>query len=437
MKDRNSLGWQDDDRARAAADAAPGMSAPRRLATNPERILVGLLCPIGDTLFATPALAALRRRFPNAHITALVSRSNTGILDGNPALDARIICDEGREESGLVGVMRHAGAIKRSQYDLMVNISPSTSFIGYLARVPDRMNLTFPRHWWLMGGHHTPYRSQHAAEHYLDLIRPLLGDDLTAEERQPRIYLAASHRTAARRLLREAGLTPANPLVTMHVGADGFRGRKRWSTARFARVGTALVRRFGMHVLLVGGPGDRELGEAVVAAMRGGVTNLAGRTSLMETAALIERSTLFIGNDSCPLHIAAAVGTPAVGIYGPSNVEQFRPLGGPRHRQRVVQSNLPCSPCYHFVGTDAPWVPNLCHSYACLKAINADDVIAAAASLLRGEEAPPEAPARPPLRARHRDQRDRDEQLALAYAGMAPQRLEDRHPELALRLNFY
>jgi hypothetical protein len=154
----------------------------------------------------------------------------------------------------------------------------------------------------------------------------------------------------------------------------------------------------------------------------------------METAALIERSTLFIGNDSCPLHIAAAIGTPAVGIYGPSSVEQFRPLGGPKHRQRVVQSNLPCSPCFHFVGTDAPWVPNLCHSYACLNAIGADDVIASATSLLRGEEAPPEAPPQPLERSRSRS---RVEELELELAGMAPQQRDARHPELALRLNFY
>jgi lipopolysaccharide heptosyltransferase II len=410
-----------------------GASAPRRLTTNPKHILVGLLCPIGDTLFATPALAALRRRFPGARITALVSRSNAGILDGNPALDARILSDEGRENTGLLGVARDASTIKRSQYDLMVNFSPTASFISYLARVPDRVHLTRPRHWWLIGGHSPAWRSQHAADHYLDLIRPLLEADLTEEERRPRIYLAASHRTAARNILREAGLTPATPLVTMHVGADGFRGRKRWSTARFAQVGAALVERFGMHVLLVGGPDDRGLAEEVLAAMpAGGATNLAGRTSLLESAALIERSTLFIGNDSCPLHIAAAVGTPAVGIFGPSSVEQFRPLGGPRHRQRVVQSSLPCSPCFHFLGTDALWKPNLCHSYACLKAISAEDVLAAATSLLRGEEAPPAAPPRPAARSHSRE---RAEERALV--AMAPHLREARHPELALRFNFY
>ena len=432
MKDRKSSGWSEIERRRVATGASRGESAPRRLTTNPEHILVGLLCPIGDTLFATPALAALRRRYPNARITALVSRRNAGILDGNPALDARILSDEGRENTGLLGVARDASSIKRSQYDLMVNFSPAASFVSYLARVPDRVHLTMPRHWWLIGGHSPAWRSQHAVDHYLDLIRPLLGAEVSDEERRPRVYLSASHRTAARNLLREAELTPATPFVTMHVGADGFRGRKRWSTARFARVGTALVDRFGMHVLLVGGPDDRALGKEVLAAMPGGVTNLAGRTSLLETAALIERSTLFIGNDSCPLHIAAAVGTPAVGIFGPSSVEQFQPLGGPRHRQRVVQSNLPCSPCFHFLGTDAPWVPNLCHSYACLKAIDDDDVIAAATSLLRGEEAPPVAPPRPPVRSRSRSRT-----AELQPAGMVAPRLDARHPELALRFNFY
>jgi ADP-heptose:LPS heptosyltransferase len=253
VKDRKATSWKAYDGARSSVSVAHGASAPRRLTVNPQHILVGLLCPIGDTLFATPALAALRRRYPNARITALVSKRNVGILDGNPAIDERILSDEGREDTGLLGVARDVSTIKRSQYDLMVNFSPAASFISFLARVPGQVHLAMPRHWWLIGGHSPAYRSQHAADHYLDLIRPLLREDLTAEERRPRVYLAASHRSAARGLLRDAGLTPATPLVTMHVGADGFGGRKRWSTARFASVGAALVERFGMHVLLVGG----------------------------------------------------------------------------------------------------------------------------------------------------------------------------------------
>lgn len=352
------------------------------VALDPRHILVGLLCPIGDTLFATPALAAMRRRFPRARITALVYRSNAGILTNNPDVDERILAAPGAQAPGVLRFARGVGAIKRSEYDLMVNFSPASSFVGLLAGVQDQVNLRMPPHWWLVGGHNASYRGRHAVEQYLDVVRPLLTQDVAEEGRQPHVYLTAKERSAARRILRECALTPADLLVAMHVGGEGFRGRKRWSTERFAAVGRHLVETFGARVLLLGGPTDLPLSEAVAQEMPAGATILAGRTSLMETAALIERSALFIGNDSCPLHIAAAVGTPAVGIFGPSNVEQFRPIGRPGYAQRVVRSDLPCSPCFHFVGNDAPWVPNLCHSFACLKAIHTDEVIDAAAALL-------------------------------------------------------
>jgi ADP-heptose:LPS heptosyltransferase len=352
------------------------------MALDPRHILVGLLCPIGDTLFATPALAAMRRRFPRARITALVYRSNAGILSNNPDVDDRILAAPGEQQPGVLRFARGVDAIKRSEYDLMVNFSPAASFVGLLAGVQDQVHLRMPPHWWLVGGHSPAYRGRHAVDQYLRVVRPLLQRNVSDEQRQPRVYLSAKERSAARRILRECGRTPADLLVAMHVGGEGFRGRKRWSTERFAEVGRHLVETFGAHVLLLGGPTDLPLSEAVAQAMPASATILAGRTSLMETAALIERSALFIGNDSCPLHIAAAVGTPAVGIFGPSNVEQFRPIGRPGYAHQVVHSNLPCSPCFHFVGNDAPWVPNLCHSFACLKAIRTDEVIDAAAALL-------------------------------------------------------
>ena len=354
----------------------------RPAALDPRRILVGLLCPIGDTLFATPALAALRRRFPQAHITALVYRKNIGILEGNPDVDERLIVDAGAEEPKLLRLAWGVGAIRRSHYDLMVNLSPAASFIGFLAGVPKQVHLPMPRLWWLLGGHDEAHRNRHAVEQYLRAIRPLLPDDVPEDQRQPRVYFSSVHRAAARRILRERGFNAGQLLVAMHVGADGFRGRKRWSTERFAAVGRHLVEQFDAQVLLLGGQGDLPLANAVAAQMPRGATVLVGRTSLMETAALIERATLFIGNDSCPLHIAAAVGTPAVGIYGPSSVQQFHPVGGTGYRQRVLHSNLPCSPCFHFAGDDMPWIPNICYSYACLKAIRPEDVVEAASALL-------------------------------------------------------
>jgi heptosyltransferase III len=351
-------------------------------------MLIGLLCPIGDTLFATPALAALRRRFPQTHITALVYRSNAGILEGNPALDARVIIDPGKPQPTLVQLARGAESLRRAPYDLMINFSPAASVVGFLAHASAQVHMDMPPLWWLVGSRDPAFRARHAVEHYIAVVRGLLTEDMPEDARRPSLYLSAAQRAAARRLLRMNGIATSEPMLALHVGGDGFRGRKRWSPDRFAAVAQELVRRFGMRVLLLGGPDDLPRSVEVANAMGGEAVVLAGATSLLVTAALIERCALFIGNDSCPLHIAAAVGTPAVGIYGPSSVQQFHPIGAPGYRYRTVHANLPCSPCFEFVGNDAPWLPNPCYSYACLKAIPAADVIEAALSLL-GEERKP------------------------------------------------
>lgn len=351
---------------------------------DPGHILVGMLLPIGDTLLATPALAAVRRRFPWAKITALVSQSNAGILQDNPNVDSLLFVTESGDEPGWRRFARGLSSIRRNEYDLVINFSPVGSIVLMMAGMYRRsLRVEMPFFWWLVGGHSESFRDRHAVDHYLRAIAPTLDHHITDEERQPRLYLTARDRSSARRLLRDRGLSPANLLVTMHVGGDGFNGRKRWEPQRFAEVANRLIERFSAHVVLIGGKADVELSEQVAALIPHGATVLAGHTSLKETGALIEMSALFIGNDSCPLHIAAAVNTPAVGIFGPSNFEQFHPIGKRNYRQRIVHSTLPCSPCFNFIGNDAPWVPNNCPSPACLHAISPDVVMQAAVDLLQ------------------------------------------------------
>ena len=351
---------------------------------DPGNILVSMLLPIGDTLLATPALAALRQRFPWAKITALVSSSNAGILQDNPNLDSLLFVTEPGGEPAWRRFVRGLSAMRRNDFDLVINFSPVGKIVLTMAGLYRRsLRVEMPLVWWLVGGHSERFRQRHAVDHYLRAIAPTLDHRITDEERQPHLYLTARDRSSARRLLRERGLSPANLLITMHVGGDGFDGRKRWAPQRFADVANRLIERFDAHVLIVGGKTDVELSEQVAALSPHGATVVAGHTSLKETGAMIEMSALFIGNDSCPLHIAAAVNTPAVGIFGPSNYEQFHPIGKRNYRQRVVHSTLPCSPCFNFIGNDAPWVPNNCTSLACLHAIPAADVLKAAVDLLQ------------------------------------------------------
>lgn len=364
-----------DEQRRAAFDDA---------VVNAESILVGMLLPIGDTLLATPALAAIRRRFPKARVTVVASRSNAGILKDNPSFDQLVVLDEMGDEHKWIGFVRRLSLLRQERFDLAINLSPISAIVTMMAGIYARsLNVRMPTLWWLIGGHSERYRARHAVDHYLHAIAPILDEPVSEEERQPRVYLTAKDRSSIRRRLREWGLSPANLIITMHVGGEGFNGRKQWAPDRFAEAANRLVERFDAHIILVGGASDLEMCEAVAALAPRGVIVAAGQTSLKETAALIELSAAFVGNDSCPLHIAAAVNTPAVGIFGPSNFEQFHPVGKHNYRSRIVHSDLPCSPCFNFIGNDAPWVPNTCYTRACLKAISVTQVLDAAVDLLQ------------------------------------------------------
>ncbi len=355
---------------------------------DPSRILVGMLLPIGDTLLATPALAVLRRQFPFAKITALVSRSNAGILEDNPNVDGLMFVNDPGQGSAVARYTQRLLDIRRQKYDLVVNFSPIGAIVLRMAGVyHDTLHVEMPPLWWLIGNRAKQYRSRHAVDHYIHAVREVLDGPLTDEERQPRLHLTSRDRSSARRLLRSWGLSPANLLITMHVGGDGFNGRKRWGPDRFAAVANHLISTFNAHVLIVGGKADVALSEDVAAQIPAGATVVAGITSLKETGALIEMSALFIGNDSCPLHISAAVGTPSVGIFGPSDYRHFQPIGRRNHRQRIVHSTLSCSPCFRFIGNDAPWVPKTCYSNACLNSIQPEQVARAAMELLEDSRA--------------------------------------------------
>lgn len=355
----------------------------RPLTREPADILVMALCPIGDTLFLTPALARLRERFRAARITVVLSPANEGILVDNPAVDARMYF---RERSAAPGLLRFAQGVRRISRlrpDLIVNFSAAGDWITLLAglRAP-RLSIDMPFLWTVFGTRNRAFRRRHAIDHYLRVVEPVAGPCDDTEARIPRFYLTDAARREARALLVADGVKPTDMIVTLHVGGDGFGGRKRWEPERFARVANALVERYDARILIVGGKADLAATDAALALIPRNARSLVGKTSLGVTAALIEASALFIGNDSSPLHLAAAVGAPAVGVYGPSDWGVFQPVGRPGYRIRALHSDLPCAPCFRFIGNAPLWKPNPCYSYACLKAIDSRQVLAAAVELL-------------------------------------------------------
>jgi len=352
---------------------------------EPRKVLATLLLPLGDTLLTTPALHALRARFAHAQITALTYRSNAVLLEGNPDLDQLVQINPAGPGLEWARVARVLYQLRREQFDLIVNLSPLGYVLTITSGAPTHVAFPMPRQWWLRSTRDATFVSGHAIDRYLYAVNRV-GAWLPADEaeRAPRLYLTGKDRKVARSILRSAGVQVGEIVVTMHPGGEGFGGRKQWSLDRFAAVARHLSEQYQAKIVLVGGPTDMPLTKIVADQLSGAPVLAAGQTSLKQTAALIEASTLFIGNDSCPLHMAAAVGTPAIGIFGPSNIQHFHPVGRPGFRFIAAHRNLPCSPCFHFVGNQPPWQINLCRSRRCLEAIPAEDVIASANQLLQG-----------------------------------------------------
>jgi heptosyltransferase-2 len=199
----------------------------------------------------------------------------------------------------------------------------------------------------------------------MEAIAPLGVDP---EPARPEIHLRPDEEEAAAVLLRKRGLPLSSPYGVLIPGARW--PNKRWTVEGFAAVGRWLRDEMGTEPVLAGGAGERERCDAVAEAMGGGALRLAGETDLRQLAALLKGARVAVGNDSGPGHVATAVGTPLVALFGPtSEIFGFRPFGS---RSRAVSHDVSCRPCSVHGGVS-------CHRGArvCLDEIGPDEVIGA------------------------------------------------------------
>ncbi|MBI4842204.1 MAG: putative lipopolysaccharide heptosyltransferase III [candidate division NC10 bacterium] len=316
-------------------------------ALPPQRILCIKLKHIGDVLLMTPAVRALRRAWPGSAITALVPRGTEEVLAGNPDLTAVLTFDR---EAGIAGSWRTLRAVRRFKPDLVLELGQGDreAVLGWLSGARERVGYAPGR----SGGWRrallnqlVPWNGgQHVVETNLDLVRAL-GIPIRASGPVLVVRPEARSRMAAR--LASAGLMPGRPLVVVHPVSRWLF--KAWPEASCAGVINRLIRDTGIAVAMTSGPGTAEVEAAnrilsrVEASMGGGpVINLIGQTSLGELAAVLERATLFLGVDSAPMHMAAALGIPVVVLFGPSGEHNWGPLGD---GHTVLTSPYLCRPC--------------------------------------------------------------------------------------------
>jgi len=357
------------------------------VAAGIQNILVIKLCCIGDILFSTPLLRALHTHFPRARISYMVSpgcrelvshhAAVSGILEYDPYTRVNLL-------RKLARAWKAVQAIRAGRFDavLVLHRSAGAALLPALAGVPVRIGFNWEGQGFSLT-HSVPYRCEaHEVDRYLDCLRPL---GLGPEGQDLELQVTDETEAFADSLL--GGAVGAGPLIAIFPGGGINPGTvmltKRWSVAGYRDVCRDLNQRFGARLLFIGNADDAVINDAVLGRddYQPPVIRAEGRATLLQTAALLKRCDLFIGNDSGPLHIAAAVGTPTVSVFGPTDPALLAPRG---KWHRVVHKSLACSPCYTPVTVlKGKATTCLLGTPVCMLDIAAADVLAVAEAVLR------------------------------------------------------
>ncbi len=335
----------------------------------------------------TPLLNVIRQAYPKASITYVAGTWSKVIPEHHPAVNEVI-------DSGTVGLpgrynisdyTKLARTLRKRHFDLafVLDRSPILTLLPWLADIPRRVGPDSLGRGFSLTDRvpvsSSPAHLQHQAEIYLDLARAL-----ALPVNHPRMRFVPTEeerRTTNKSKGIQVALFPgggSNPGMELTA--------KRWPLEGYRELARKLVYELSAHVLLIGGPGDVVLNQALLDELdvpTGSVSNIAGKTSIGELAAQLEKCDLFIGNDSSPMHLAAAVGIPVIAIFGPTSPQEYGPypLDDPKHI--ALWRHPTGQPCF-FLGKMQP-----CTHCTCMQAITVNDVRNAVQRLIPSKEVAP------------------------------------------------
>ena len=351
-----------------------------------RRILVRGVNWLGDAVITAPALQRLREALPDSHITLLTHQKLSSLWQDHPSLDAIITFSSGESPWSVAGRLR----AESFETALVLPNSPRSALEVWLARIPQRIGCAHPwRNWFLthpvaarldhermhkrsvseinrlarspVTDSHGPLRTTHHAprttHHIHDYLHLAAALGANPEPLPPKLEISAVEiRQAEDALLSDArdnaqGAAPNQPLILLGLNPGAEYGpAKRWPAASFAAVARGVSRRHGNSLWLAfGGAGDWALCDEVARLAGGGVLNLAGKTSLRQLMALLKLCRVVLTNDTGPMHVAAALGTPVVVPFGSTSPELTGPGLPGDARHQLLRSSAPCSPCFRRV----------------------------------------------------------------------------------------
>lgn len=342
---------------------------------TPESILIVRMSAFGDIVCALPTLRALRASFPKARLGWVVDERFQELVAHDPQIDQVFVAPlarwgkmvkKARNLPAVRGEYARLGQeLREAGYEVCLDLQGivKSGLITRMARCGRTLQMAgdhLRKLQWMFPGERVKEYGLHAVDRMLPLAA-----ELGADTSNPRFdfYLPEEARRTAEELFAAHSFTTHGPIVALNPGA--FAVHRMWPAERFAEAARKLTEEHGARVVVLGGPKEVELAEEI--CERSGVSPLctAGKTSYLQLAAVIARCDVAVSGDTGPMHLAAAVGKPVVALFGPANPERTGPYG-PQHV--VLQKPFPCQPCY---------AHPTCTDYACMKALEVEEVVAA------------------------------------------------------------
>ena len=332
-----------------------------------KNVLIIKLRYIGDVLLATPTVRAIKTARPDVRVTMMVNRGTEDVLSGNLDLEEVVVLDKG----SLGAQSRLIAGLRSRRFDTVIDLTDGdrSAFLTWISGASVRIGFNDEHRW--RGKYYTQVVQsmpgvQHRIDRDLEALKPM---SIQADSRELQLRVTPEEVNSADQLLDQLAVQRSQSVVILQPGARYWF--KAWPPERFAELADQLTSQYGCQVLIGGSQQDIDLAQQIRPMAKSNPIIMAGHTTIKQFAAIAKKSALFVGSDSGAMHIATAVKTPVVALFGPSNPQEWGPRGG---ACEVIYKELDCRACFH--PTCQRGEQN------CMKLIAIDEVMAAAARLL-------------------------------------------------------
>ncbi|MCG2711776.1 MAG: lipopolysaccharide heptosyltransferase II [Candidatus Omnitrophica bacterium] len=308
-----------------------------------KKILVINVNWLGDVVFSTPVLKALREANEVAHIACLVISRCEEVLKNNPHINEIIVYDEYGKHQTILAKIKFIRYLRKKRFDEAYVLHPSLrrAMIGFLASIPSRTGYnTKNRSFLLTRSIPAPDKLMHKIDYFLNILKSC---GIKAQDRNCEFFINNTDKQEAQQILKENGIAEREKYVVINPGGNWMM--KRWPSENFAKLGDMLAQINKLKVVITGAKKDRGLAARIESMMKTKPVRITGSTTLHQLAAIMKASDCVVSADSGPMHISVAVGANTVAIFGPTSSDLTGPVGA--GKTVILQKDVGCEiPCY-------------------------------------------------------------------------------------------